>query len=74
MAHSSKVSIILGSMFSGKSTELIRRTSRYTSIGISTVIINHSKDTRTGRSVKTHSGKTVNALKLTRVCIYIIFI
>jgi len=59
----SKISIILGCMFSGKSTELIRRVSRYTSIGIQVLLINHINDTRTGNSVKTHSGAKLSAKK-----------
>lgn len=63
----SKISVILGCMFSGKSTELIRRVSRYTSIGIPVLLINHINDTRTGNSVQTHSGTKVNAEKLTNL-------
>ena len=33
-----KIQIILGCMFSGKTTELIRRISRYQSIGMNTII------------------------------------
>jgi len=62
-----RISIILGCMYSGKSTELLRRASRYRSIGINTIIINSDKDTRTGLSVRTHAGKTVNAIKLTNL-------
>jgi len=59
-----RISIILGCMYSGKSTELVRRVSRWRAIGMPTVIINSSHDTRTGLSVRTHSGKTVIAIKL----------
>ena len=62
-----KISIILGCMFSGKSTELVRRASRYRAMGISTLIINHINDTRTGLSVQTHSGTKLRAIKLDRL-------
>tara|TARA_B110000211_G_scaffold55592_1_gene61872 strand:- start:9621 stop:10163 length:543 start_codon:yes stop_codon:yes gene_type:complete len=62
-----RISIILGCMYSGKSTELVRRASRYKAVGIPTIIINSALDTRTGLSVRTHSGKTVTAIKLTNL-------
>ena len=55
--------LILGCMFSGKSTELIRRVRRYQSIGKKVCVINHNADTRTGDKVETHYGDTVKALK-----------
>ena len=58
-----RIEIILGSMYSGKSTELIRRLSRYDAIGKETLLINHLLDTRTGDSVKTHSNIIKNAVK-----------
>ena len=62
-----RVEIILGSMYSGKSTELIRRLSRYDAIGKQTLLINHDYDTRTGKSVKTHSNITKDAIKTDRL-------
>ena len=38
---SGKVEIVIGCMFSGKSTELIRRISRYEAIGHQTLLVNH---------------------------------
>ena len=55
--------IILGCMFSGKSTELIRRLSRYEAVGIPTLLINSSLDTRTDNNVKTHNNLTKSARK-----------
>lgn len=55
--------IIIGSMFSGKSTELIRRISRLESIGKSVLVVNSSKDTRCDNEVQTHDKKTHYALK-----------
>lgn len=60
----SRVEIILGSMYSGKSTELLRRLSRYEAIKVPTLLINHNYDTRTGNSVKTHSNCVKDAIKI----------
>ena len=60
-----RVEIILGCMFSGKSTELLRRCNRYKAIGISIVLINHSLDIRTDNSIRTHDGTKGVAIKLT---------
>ena len=59
----SRIEIIIGCMFSGKTTELIRRVSRYQSINKKCVIINSIIDTRNKKGVMTHSGNTVNAIK-----------
>ena len=58
------IEIILGCMFSGKSTELMRRCSRDEVIGKNVLYINHSFDTRTGDFIQTHSSYRKNALKL----------
>ena len=58
-----RLEIILGPMFSGKSTELLRRISRYEAIGQKILLINHTNDSRTGDSVKTHDKITRTALK-----------
>ena len=55
--------IIMGCMFSGKSTELIRRIHRFQSIGKRVCVINHTTDTRTDDAVQTHYGEKVSALK-----------
>ena len=59
-----RIEIILGPMFSGKSTELMRRCSREEVIGKNVLYINHSFDTRTGDFIQTHSSHRKNALKL----------
>jgi thymidine kinase len=57
--------LIVGSMFSGKSTELIRRMQRAKSIGKACLMVNHSKDTRVAQNkVGTHSKLTVDAVHL----------
>lgn len=56
--------LIIGPMFSGKSTELIRRCRRLESIGKQVLIVNSSKDTRCGNMVQTHDKKQIIAIKV----------
>lgn len=58
-----RVEVILGCMFSGKSTELLRRTNRYRAIGKKVLLINHTHDSRTGESIQTHSKMKEIAVK-----------
>ena len=67
MFENTRIEIILGCMYSGKSTELLRRTNRYQAIGKNILLINHTNDIRTGDSVKTHRNETENALKITNL-------
>ena len=61
--------LIIGPMFSGKSTELIRRCKRYISVGLRVLICNSKKDTRTKKnSVRTHDGDVVEALSVDEMC------
>ena len=62
MSHT-RIEIIIGPMFSGKSTELIRRVSRYEAIGKQILLINHENDTRTTNFIQTHSRQVKRALK-----------
>ncbi len=56
--------LIIGSMYSGKSTELVRRVQRLKSIGTRCLVINHTSDTRVeGDFVETHDGKRAEAKK-----------
>ncbi len=51
------LTIIMGNMFSGKTSELIRRLKRLKSIGKDVVVVNSAKDTRSSEEVlKTHDG------------------
>lgn len=59
-----RVEIIIGCMFSGKSTELLRRCNRYRAIDKNVLLINHTNDTRTNNSVETHNNEVLSALKL----------
>ena len=61
---SCRIEIILGPMFSGKSTELMRRCSRKEVIGKKVCYINHTFDTRTGDFVQTHAQHRKDAIKL----------
>lgn len=56
--------LIIGPMFSGKTTELIRRIKRHSAIGKCTIIINSAQDSRCGEEVKTHDDQRVYALKV----------
>jgi thymidine kinase len=52
-------------MFSGKSTELIRRLKRHRAINESILVINSSKDTRSDKEViRTHNSDTFDCVKI----------
>jgi len=56
--------LIIGSMYSGKSTELMRQVARLKSIGMRCLVINHTNDTRVdGDYVQSHDGKKIEAIK-----------
>jgi thymidine kinase len=56
--------IIMGNMFSGKTSELIRQLKRYKIIGSKILVINSSKDTRSNEEVlKTHDNVTFQCIK-----------
>lgn len=58
--------IIMGGMFSGKSTELIRRVKRHGVIGKKVLVVNSSKDVRSSEDVvRTHDAQTYHCVKLT---------
>jgi thymidine kinase len=67
MSIQQHIDIILGPMFSGKSTELLRRCSRLSAIGKKVLYINHTFDTRTDDSIQTHSKIRESAIKLTKL-------
>jgi thymidine kinase len=59
------LSIIMGNMFSGKTSELIRRLKRLKVIGKDVMIINSAKDTRSPEEVlKTHDNVKFNCHKV----------
>ena len=57
------IEIIIGSMFSGKSTELLRRCNTYSAIQKKVLIINHDFDNRCKNEIKTHDNNTLSAYK-----------
>jgi len=62
------LTIIMGNMFSGKTSELIRRLKRYRVIGKKIVVINSSKDTRCPEEVlNTHDGIQFPCLKVQHI-------
>ena len=60
-----ELSIIMGNMFSGKTSELIRRLKRLRIIGKNIMVINSAKDTRSPDEVlKTHDNVKFNCFKV----------
>ena len=58
------LSIIMGNMFSGKTSEMIRRLKRYKVIGKKIIVINSAKDTRSPDEVlKSHDNVTFECFK-----------
>ena len=63
-----RIEIIVGCMFSGKSSELIRRIKRHQAIGESVLVINSSKDTRSPQEViRTHNSDTLSCVKVSNL-------
>jgi thymidine kinase len=59
------LSIIMGNMFSGKTSELIRRLKRLKILGKSILVVNSAKDTRSPDEVlKTHDNVKFNCYKV----------
>jgi len=59
------IEIIMGSMFSGKSTELLRRCKTYTAIQKNVIVINHTCDVRCKNEIKTHDNVSIYSNKTT---------
>jgi len=63
-----ELNLILGSMFSGKSSMLIQKISEYEAIGKKTLLINSALDTRCAKNeIKTHSNKIKKGLKVNKL-------
>ena len=64
-----KLDLIIGNMFSGKSTELIRRINNLSSINKKIIVINYLYDNRySSDSVSTHTSISVKCLKVEKLC------
>jgi thymidine kinase len=60
-----ELSIIMGNMFSGKTSELIRRLKRLRIIGKNIMVVNSAKDTRSPDEIlKTHDNVKFNCFKV----------
>lgn len=62
------IEIIIGPMYSGKSTELMRRCMRYKSVGCNVLVINHKIDTRCKNEIRTHNDCKMDAIKVCNLC------
>src|SRR6056300_1346842 len=61
---SGRLELIIGCMFSGKSTEMIRRLKRYRAIDKNILVINSCKDVRNPKEVlQTHDNVTFDCVK-----------
>ena len=68
MAPVGKLELIIGNMFSGKSTELIRRINIEKSISKKILVINYIGDNRySSNSISTHDHTKINCLKLEKL-------
>lgn len=58
--------VIIGSMFSGKTTELFKEHRRYSSVGFNCLLINHNSDKRytDKEETSTHDGYLVNSINV----------
>jgi thymidine kinase len=59
------IQLIVGPMFAGKSTELLRRIKRHRLAGKKCMLVSHATDTRTKKGVSTHDDKEEEALRVT---------
>ncbi|XP_004693474.1 PREDICTED: thymidine kinase, cytosolic [Condylura cristata] len=57
-----QIQVILGPMFSGKSTELMRRVRRFQIAQYKCLVIKYAKDTRYSSNFSTHDRSTMDAL------------
>ncbi|XP_052053475.1 thymidine kinase, cytosolic isoform X2 [Apodemus sylvaticus] len=57
-----QIQVILGPMFSGKSTELMRRVRRFQIAQYKCLVIKYAKDTRYSNNFSTHDRNTMDAL------------
>ena len=61
------IELYLGSMFSEKSTTLLRKIRQFKAIDLKILNINHGFDTRCDNSIKSHDNIKENAIKCTKL-------
>ena len=61
------IEIIIGSMFSGKTTELMRRCRTYSAIGHQVLIVNNNNDTRCSNKIQSHNKESIDAIKIDKL-------
>ena len=65
MRNIGRIDIIMGCMFSGKSTEIIRLINRYKALDKKILIINHNNDIRYKKdSISTHSNINIDCISI----------
>jgi thymidine kinase len=63
------INLILGPMFSGKTTELLRHAKKAKAVNLKVVVINHAFDIRCAEnSIRTHDGVVFDAIKTDKLC------
>ena len=68
MSNKGQIQVIFGPMFSGKSTELIRRVRRLAIAQSSCLVIKYAKDTRYEKEMlATHDNSTMAAVAVTKL-------
>lgn len=61
------LTLILGGMFAGKTTELMRRVARFESLNCRALVVNSTLDTRCGDEIRSHEGKIRVATKVSNL-------
>lgn len=64
---SGRLEVIMGCMFSGKTSEMIRRVKRAMAIGKRVFVVNSSKDIRCEDSLQTHDKVNLKAVKVEKL-------
>lgn len=69
-----RIEVILGPMFSGKTTELIRRITRYQFAKMKCLVLKYANDVRYSKTeVATHDSRTLSALSCVTLQVSIVF-
>ena len=63
MSSLPQLELVLGCMYSGKSSVLLKKLGEWQSMEKRCVVVNHTNDTRCGEEIRTHSGSTYQAYK-----------